>query len=200
MLPGLTIAIRDDYQALAENQADLEQRALRLAAAWSDFDMAENIAGEVVRRFGPIDPRDFGVLRLHREPVFVAFQTAAVSGYVRPFIQGGGLERLSAKYSTYDKPEWKQLHSELLFWHYRLSGESSCADRQFMVAPEEAGNRTSGEFVIGEATPVLEPVYHFTLLRMMCASRKALIWPDMQEALAACYPFIKYPVLLNGRL
>lgn len=191
MLNGLTLAVTNDSQALADNQSYLEGRAVRLAAAWSDFDMVENVAGEVVRRFGPIDPRDFGVLRLHREPLFVASQIAAVTGYVRPFIQGDGLERLSAKYSTYEKAEWRHLHSELFSWHHRLSGDSSSRDRQFMVAPDGA------QFVIGEASPILQPVYHFTLLRMMCADRKALIWPDLQEALAACYPFMKHPVLLS---
>lgn len=153
MRTGLTLAINNDYQDLADRQSELEAKAQQLAAAWTDFDMVENIAAEVVRRFGSIDPRDFGVLRLHREPVFVAFQTAAVSGYVRPFIQGGGLDRIAEKYSSYDKPEWMKLHDELLFWHYRLSGENSARERQFIVAPDDT--RSSKSFVVGEATAIL---------------------------------------------
>lgn len=198
MLNALTLAIADGDETQADSQRYLEHRALRLAAAWEDFDIVENIAGEIARRFGPIDPRDFGVLRLHREPVFIALQTAAVTLYVRPFVGDGGLERLSAKYATYDNPEWKQLHAELFLWRHRISGESSGRDRQFMIAPRETRDPAWDEFVVGEASPVLEPMYHFTLLRMMCSSRKALIWPDLQEALAACYPFIKHPVLLTG--
>jgi hypothetical protein len=198
MLTALTLAITDDDQTLADNQGYLEHRALRLAAAWQDFDTVENIAGEISRRFGAIDPRDFGVLRLHREPIFIALQTAAVTLYVRPFTVDGGLERLAAKYATYDRPEWKQLHAELCLWRHRTSGESSGRDRQFMIAPRETRDPAWDEFVVGEASSVLEPMSHFTLLRTMCASRKALIWPDLQAALAACYPFIKHPVLLTG--
>lgn len=187
----------NDYQLLSEHQRVLERKALKLAAAWSDFDSVETISGEIIRRFGSIDPRDLGVIRLHKHPLFVALQTAAVTHYVRPFIEDGGIGQVEPKYGTYNNIEWNRMHSELFVWQHRLTGECHAPSRQFMVAPDEVRNPTSGRFVIGEASDVLEPLRRFTLIRAMCGDRKELLWPDLQEAIAACYPFLKHPVLLS---
>lgn len=185
----------NDYEYMAQRQKQLERDARRLASAWSDFDTVEQLATEVVRRFSVTEPRDLGVLRLHKEPVFVALQTACVIGYTRPFM--AGLDRFDAKYTLYTKPEWQGLHEELFVWKERLSGDGNLAFRQYVVAPDIESKQRSDRFVIGEATPVLSPLTEFAWLKEMCTDRKAMLWPELQSALAQCYPVLHHPVLLS---
>jgi hypothetical protein len=192
-LPG------DDYQELDQRQMLIERRALTLAAAWSDFHVVEETAAEVVRRFGMIEPRDLWVIRLHKHPLFVALQSACVTGYTRPFLVDHGLGQVAEKYCTYTHPEWEELHEDLFVWRERLSGDGDIAFRQFVVARNDSRHRdaVTDRYVIGEATRTLEPLKHFALLQEMCADRKALIWPDLENALTECYPFMAHPVLLS---
>jgi hypothetical protein len=179
---------------LDQKQRDAERHAVRLAAAWSDFEVAEQAAIEIVRRFGAIEARDFGLMRLHKHPLFAALQVACVMSYTRSFAEADSIERISPKYAKYSKPEWQEFHEELFIWRAYLSGERNMAAREFVIA-RDAGDADS--FIIGEASPVLEPFKDFQLLREMCANRKAMIWFDLQDAISACYPVLQHPVLLS---
>lgn len=179
---------------MAQRQDLLERHALRLAAAWSDFDMVEQSAAEIVRRFGAIEPNDHGVLRLHKQPLFTALQTACVIGYTRPFAEGSALD---PKYRNYPKTEWQDLHEVLFVWNERLCGDLGTSFRQFMVTRHTDNSDASDRFILGEATPVLEPRRHFAVLREMCADRKALLWQDLQDAITECYPVLYNSVLLG---
>lgn len=185
-------AILTEENFVDQRQKSLEREARRLASAWSDFDTVEQLANEVIRRFGAIEPRDLGVLRLHKDPIFTALQTACVVGYVRPFL--AGLERLNADYGTYSKSEWQNLHEDMFVWKERFAGDGSLVFRQYVVAPDM---ENKGEFVIGEASPVLSPRTEFKLLREMCTDRKVKLWPALQDALSQCYPVLYHPVLLS---
>jgi hypothetical protein len=182
---------------LDERQQRLERYALRLAAAWADFDTAEQSAAEIVRRFGMVEPRDLGLMRLHREPIFTALQTACVVAYRRPFAAGNGIERISIKYSAYSKQEWRELHERLFLWAARLSGDTDVSARQFVVARNREAKSASERLLLGEASTVLEPSREFAMLREMCADRKALLWTDLQDAVDECYPYLHYPTLLS---
>lgn len=195
MLSVTLLATEDDYY-MAERQDFLERHALKLAAAWSDFDMVEHAAIEVVRRFGTTRANDHGLLRLHKEPLFLALQTACVVGYTRPFSENTGLD---PKYSVYQKPEWQDLHETLFVWKERLCGEVGVSFRQFAVAPEsqEKNDDSGGRYIIGEASSALEPQRHFSVLQEMCADRKALLWKHCQDAIAECYPVLYDQTLLS---
>lgn len=183
----------NDRYSMDQKQKQLESRALALAAAWSDFDVVEESAKEVVRRFGAIEPRDLGIMRLHKHPLFVSLQAACVIGYTRPF--ANGLELISAECSKYSKREWQELHEDLFVWRTCLTGYSS--SRQFVVARDVEGKQTSHRYVIAEASPVLEPLTDFAALRDMCADRKAILWPQLEDAVSECYPAFYHPVLLS---
>jgi hypothetical protein len=172
----------------------LERHALKLAAAWSDFDMVEHSATEIVRRYGAIRPTDHGLLHLHKEPMFIALQTACVIGYTRPFSDSSGLD---AKYSIYPKPEWQDLHETLFVWKERLSGDLGVSFRQFVVARDSECNNAGNRYILGEVTSVLKPFRHFSLLRRMCADRKALLWKDCQDAISECCPTLYDQTLLS---
>jgi hypothetical protein len=195
-MPSLKL-VESDESYMDQRQQQLERHALRLAAAWSDFDTTEQAALEIVRRFGAVEPRDLGLMRLHKEPMFAALQTACVIGYVRPFAAGNGIERIAVKYSLYSRTDWHELHEDLFAWAARLSGASDVSARQFVVARDRASKDAANRFVIGEASPALEPLRHFTTLREMCVDRKAMLWTDLQEAVSNCYPYLHYPTLLS---
>jgi hypothetical protein len=186
------LATEDDYY-MAQQQELLERHALRLAAAWSDFDMVEHAAAEVVRRFGSMNTNEHGLVRLHKEPMFTALHTACVIGYTRPYSEASGLD---AKYRTYPKPEWQDLHETLFVWKERLSGELGVSHRQFVVA-RESDNDDCDRYVLGEVTSALKPLRHFSVLREMCADRKTLLWKECQDAIAECYPVLYHPALLS---
>lgn len=192
---SLRLITNDDYEYLAGRQTELEQHARQLVAAWSDFDIVERSANEVIRCFGNIEPRDLGVMRLHKEPNFLALQMACVVGYVRPF--AAGLARLDAMYAIYIKPEWQDFHEDLFVWKEKLTGDRNMASRRYVIAPNIDRNADGERFVAGEATQVLAPLRDFTRLGQMCADRKAKIWPKLQEALNDCYPVLRHPVLLD---
>lgn len=192
MLSVNLLATEDDFH-MAQQQALLERHALRLAAAWSDFDMVEHAAAEIVRRFGAINVADHGLLRLHKEPMFAALQTACVIGYTRPFTEPNALE---PKYRSYFKPEWQDLHETLFVWKERLSGDLGVSFRQFVIA-RESDNDDCDRYVIGEVTSALKPRRHFGVLREMCADRRALLWKDCQDTIAMCYPALYQPALLG---
>lgn len=182
-----------DYH-LAQRHDFLEWHALKLAAAWSDFDMVEHSAAEIIRRFGTIKETDNGLLRLHKEPMFMALQTACVIGYTRPYSETSGLD---TKYGNYDKSEWQDLHETLFVWKERLSGNLGVSLRRFVVARESSSNCDGDRYVLGEMTPVLKPSRHFQMLREMCADRKALVWKDCQDAITKCYPALHDQILLS---
>lgn len=190
----ITLLETEDAYHIAQRQDFLERHALKLAAAWADFDMVENSAAEVVRRYGSIRPTEQGLLRLHKEPMFIALQTACVIGYTRPYADSGGLD---AKYGVYSKPEWQDLHETLFVWKERLTGELGNAFRQFVIARDTENGRTSDRYVLGEATCVLKPLRHFSALSEMCADRKALLWRECQDAIAECYPTLHERALLT---
>jgi hypothetical protein len=198
VLTKLSVKVADtDNHCADERQRYLERHALRLSAAWSDFDNAEQSAAEIVRRFGSIEPRDLGLMRLHREPVFIALQTACVVTYRRPFAAGNGIERIAARYAVYSKPEWQELHERLFTWAARLSGDTDVSTRHFVVARDRLSKDPIERYIVGEASPILEPAKHFTMLRDMCADRKAMLWVDVQDAISKCYPSLHYPTLLS---
>jgi hypothetical protein len=187
----------EDHYDLDQRQKGFERHAVKLAAAWSDFDVAEQAAIEIIRRFGAIEARNFGVMRLHKHPLFAALQTACVISYTRPFAGDNGIERISPKFTQFSKPEWQEFHEELFIWRDYLSGDRNFSSREFVVARDAASKGRVDRFVIGEASAVLEPSKDFTLLREMCADRKALLWPDLQDAISTCYPGLYNPVLLS---
>ena len=195
-MPSVKLVDSDEF-FMDRRQQHLERHALRLAAAWSDFDKTEHAASEIIRRFGDIEPRDLGLMRLHKEPMFAALQTACVIGYTRPFAVGNGIERIAVKYALYSKTDWQELHEDLFVWAARLSGDSDVSARQFVVARDRASKDKADRFVIGEASPVLEPLRHFAMLREMCVDRKAMLWTDLQESASNCYPYLHYPTLLS---
>lgn len=178
-------------------QKGFERHAVRLAAAWSDFDIAEQSALEVIRRFGAIEARHVGLVRLHKHPLFAALQIACVVSYTKPFSSVNGFDRLDPKYGKYSRPEWQQFHEELFVWRDYLSGQRNIAAREFAVARDPDSKDTIDRFVIGEASAVLEPLKDFNTLREMCADRKALLWPDLQQTISDCYPSLHDPVLLS---
>lgn len=195
MLSVTLLATEDDYN-MAQRQDFLERHALKLAAAWSDLHMVEQSAAEIVHRFGAVRTNEAGLLRLHKEPMFVALQTACVVGYTRPFSENTGLDQ---KYGVYSKPEWQDLHETLFVWKERLSGELGVAFRQFAVTPETQPQRDGSvdRYIIGEATSALEPIRHFATLRAMCADRKTLLWKDCQDAITECFPVLRDQTLLS---
>lgn len=193
MLSVNLLETENDYH-VAQRQEFLERHALKLAAAWSDFDMVENAAAEIVRRYGSIRATDYGLLRLHKEPMFVALHTACVIGYTRPYSDSGGLD---TKYSSYARPEWQDLHETLFVWKERLTGDLGVSFRQFLVACELDTSNGGDRYVLGETTPVLKPLRHFGLLREMSVDRKTLLWKDCQDAIAECYPALRDQTLLS---
>lgn len=191
---NITLLETEKAYHTAQRQDFLERHALKLAAAWADFDMVEHSAAEVVRRYGSIRAIDHGLLRLHKEPLFIALQTACVIGYTRPYADNGGLD---AKYGVYSKPEWQDLHETLFVWKERLTGELGIAFRQFVVAPEDERSGAANRYVLGEATSVLKPSRHFGALRDMCTDRKALLWNECQAAIAECCPTLRGQTVLT---
>src|ERR1051325_1918254 len=88
-----------DHNDVDETQQGFERLAVRLAAAWSEFDIAEQSVSEIIRRFGPIEARNNGLVRLHKHPLFAALQIACVVSYTKPFVNGNGIGPLQKKYS-----------------------------------------------------------------------------------------------------
>lgn len=192
MLSVNVLETEEDY-CVAQNQIVAERRALKLASAWSDLYMVQQAAGEVVRRFGAIHAADHGLLRLHKEPLFLAFQTACVVGYTRVFGEPTGLD---ARHSVYPKPEWQDLHETLFVWKERVSGELGTSFRHFVVARELATD-SNNRYIIGELTSTLEPQRHFSMLFEMCSDRMALLWSECQDAIAERYPVLYQQSLLG---
>lgn len=168
----------------------LEARALELVAAWSDFDVAEQSAKEIIRRFQANEPV---TVHLPSHPLFLSLQTACVIAYTRPF--ANGLELISPDYGTYFNSEWQQLHEQLFVWRTYLTGSS--IERRFIVAREGGSKESPERLLIVEAGAVLEPARELAALRDMCADRKAMLWPAIEEVVARYYPVLDKPILLN---
>src|SRR5256885_5506907 len=148
----LSVKLADDGNlCLDERQQRLERYALRRAAAWSDFDAAEQAAAEIVKRFGAIEARDLGLMRLHREPMFTALQTACVIAYRRPFTAGNAIERIATRYGVYSKLEWQTRPERLFIWAARLSGDTDAAERKFVVPRNPMTKSTTEVMMPGEA-------------------------------------------------
>jgi hypothetical protein len=116
--------------------------------------------------------------------------------YTRAYSETHGLDRFSAKYAVYPKHEWQEFHEALFRWAALFSGGSDISNRQFIVVRENESD-SSGRFALREASEMLDPSKHFALLRDMCADRKVLLWPDVEEAVCNCYPYLNHPTLLS---
>lgn len=172
----------------------LEARALELTAAWADFNVVEQSAKEVIRRFQAVQAaEDIATAQLRKDPLFVALQIACVFGYTRPF--ANGLERIAAGYGKYRKGEWQQLHEALFAWRTYLTGSS--VEREFIVAHAWEGEGSPERLVVIEAGAGLEPSKDFAALRDMCADRKAMLVPAIKDAVAQCSPMVDQPILLS---
>lgn len=164
----------------------LEPYLLRLIAAWSDFQLVESAAKEVIRRFGQVESSDVQAAHWDKDPLFISLQATCVVGYTRPF--ANGLDLTTAGCREYAESDWQRLHEELM--RYSLQ-------RQFVVAHAWEGESSPERLVVIEAGPALEPLKDFAALRDMCADRKAMLWPVIEDAVAQSYPALDQPIVVS---
>lgn len=182
----------------------LQRQAIRLGAAWFDFDMVEKVAQKALFHLRRFSQRGKELLPVTRDPTLYALQTTCVIAYARPFTDNTGLGALGRSLTRYSSSETQQFHADLMRLRHGFFAHSDIALRPIQVHPNKSeshirGPGTTGRFSLSQSGIRLEE-RHYALLKKMCAERKGIVWPQLQRILAELYPSPGEPygpVLLN---